>query len=73
MSNGTNNNPLTELVADIAEAIQEGSLQDPEPEIGTPTKNWEPRFGCVVSDFNQIDVTDSDGKEYVVIIAEKES
>lgn len=63
MSNGTNNNTLTELVADLAVAIQEGNTTPLYGDI---------RFHCVVSDFNRIDVIDSDGKEYIVIIKEKE-
>ena len=65
-NSSTNNNLLSELVADIAEAIQEGS----RPPI---TDEWKlPRFATVVSDFNKIEIIDSDGKEYVVTITEKE-
>lgn len=64
---------LQELVADLAEAIQAGLVGSPEDGWVAPDCSvFGNRFSCEVVDFNRVDVIDSDGREYVVIVKEKE-
>lgn len=63
---------LQEVTADLALAVQQGlSIAMASPSDFT-RESWQPRFTTEVVDYNRFDVTDTDGKQYVVKILEKE-